>query len=54
MREIAHDWSSPVHIKVNASQIAVAIAGAAQSEDHSAKQKTTFFDSIGHDEKNSA
>jgi hypothetical protein len=33
-------------IKVNASQIAVATAGAAQSEDRSAEQKTTFFDSI--------
>jgi len=48
MREIAHNWISPVRIKVNASQIAVATAGAAQSEDRSAKQKTTFFDSIGH------
>jgi len=47
MREIAHNWISPVRIKVNASQIAVATAGAAQSEDRSAKQKTTFFDSIG-------
>jgi hypothetical protein len=46
MREIAHNWISPVRIKVNASQIAVATAGAAQSEDRSAKQKTTFFDSI--------
>jgi hypothetical protein len=46
MREIAHDWSSPVHIKVNAPQMAVATAGAAQAEDRSAKQKTTFFDSI--------
>src|ERR1700751_5563967 len=46
MREITHNWISPVRIKVNASQIAVATAGAAQSEDHSAKQKTTFFDSI--------
>jgi hypothetical protein len=47
MREIAHNWISPVRIKVNASQIAVATAGAAQPEDRSAKQKTTFFDSIG-------
>jgi hypothetical protein len=46
MREIAHNWISPVRIKVNASQIAVATAGAAQSEDRSAKQKTTFFDSL--------
>jgi len=46
MREIAHNWISPVRIKVNASQIAVATAGAAQSEDRSAMQKTTFFDSI--------
>jgi hypothetical protein len=46
MREIAHNWISPVRIKVNASQIAVATAGAAQSDDRSAKQKTTFFDSI--------
>jgi NIPSNAP len=38
----------------DASQIAVATAGAAQSEDHSAKQKTSFFDSIGQTEKNSA
>jgi hypothetical protein len=53
MREIAHNWISPVRIKVNASQIAVATAGAAQSEDRSAKQKTTFFDSIGHPEKTS-
>jgi hypothetical protein len=48
MREIAHNWISPVRIKVNASQIAVATAGAAQLEDRSAKQKTTFFDTIGH------
>ena len=47
MREIAHNWISPVRIKVNASQIAVATAGVAQPEDRSAKQKTTFFDSIG-------
>src|SRR5262252_6481448 len=47
MPEIAHNWISPVRIKVNASQIAVATAGAAQPEDRSAKQKTTFFDSIG-------
>jgi len=47
MREIAHNWISPVRIKVNASQIAVATAGAAQSEDRSAKQKTSFFDTIG-------
>jgi hypothetical protein len=46
MPEIAHNWISPVRIKVNASQIAVATAGAAQPEDRSAKQKTTFFDSI--------
>jgi hypothetical protein len=39
MREIAQDGISPVRIKVNASQIAV----AAQPEDPSAKQKTTFF-----------
>jgi hypothetical protein len=45
-REIAHNWISPVRIKVNASQIAVATAGAAQAENRSAKQKTTFFDSI--------
>src|ERR1700756_4257754 len=51
MREIAHNWISPVRIKVNASQIAVATAGAAQSEDRSAKQKTTFFDSIAKKEK---
>jgi hypothetical protein len=44
MREIAHNWISPVRIKVNASKIAT--AGAAQSEDRSAKQKTSFFDSI--------
>jgi hypothetical protein len=42
MREIAHNWISPVRIKVNASEIAVATAGAAQSEDRSTKQKTTF------------
>jgi hypothetical protein len=51
MPEIAHNWISPVRIKVNASQIAVATAGAAQPEDRSAKQKTTFFDSIGQPEK---
>jgi hypothetical protein len=46
MREIAHNWISPVRIKVNASRIAAATASAAQSEDRSANQKTTFFDSI--------
>jgi hypothetical protein len=54
MREIAHNWISPVRIKVNASQIAVATAGAAQSEDRSAKQKTTFFDSIDPKETSAA
>jgi hypothetical protein len=44
--EIAHNWISPVRIKVNASRIAAATASAAQSEDRSANQKTTFFDSI--------
>jgi len=53
MREIAHNWISPVRIKVNASRIAAATASAAQSEDRSANQKTTFFDSIGQGEKNS-
>jgi hypothetical protein len=47
MREIAHNWISSVRIKVNASRIAAATASAAQSEDRSANQKTTFFDSIG-------
>jgi hypothetical protein len=43
MREIAHNWISPIRVKVNASQIAsVATAGAAQSEDRSAKQKPHF------------
>jgi len=46
MREIAHNWISSVRIKVNASRIAAATASAAQSEDRSANQKTTFFDSI--------
>jgi len=46
MREIAHNWISPVRIKVNASRIAAATVSAAQSEDRSANQKTTFFDSI--------
>jgi hypothetical protein len=53
MREIAHNWISPVRIKVNASRIAAATASAAQSEDRSANQKTTFFDSIGQPEKSS-
>jgi hypothetical protein len=53
MREIAHNWISPVRIKVNASQIAVATVGAAQSEDRTAKQKTRFFDSIGQPRKGS-
>src|SRR3984893_8500645 len=52
MPEIAHNWISPVRIKVNASRIAVATASAAQSEDRSANQKTTFFDSIGQTETN--
>jgi hypothetical protein len=52
MREIAHNWISPVRIKVNASRIAAATASAAQSEDRSANQKTTFFDSIGQTETN--
>jgi hypothetical protein len=39
---------SSARIKVNASRIAAATASAAQSEDRSANQKTTFFDSIGH------
>jgi hypothetical protein len=43
MREIAHNWISSVRIKVNASRIAAATASAAQSEDRSANQKTTFF-----------
>jgi hypothetical protein len=47
MHEIDPDWISPVRIKVDASRIDVATAGAAQSEDRRAKQKTTFFDSIG-------
>src|ERR1700736_1357789 len=47
MPEIAHNWISPVRIKVNASRIAAATASAAQSEDRSANQKTTFFDSLG-------
>jgi hypothetical protein len=51
MREIAHNWISSVRIKVNASRIAAATASAAQSEDRSANQKTTFFDSIGREEK---
>jgi hypothetical protein len=42
MREIAHNWISPVRIKVNASQIAVATTDAAEPEDCSAKQKTNF------------
>jgi hypothetical protein len=46
MREIAHNWISSVRIKANASRIAAATASAAQSEDRSANQKTTFFDSI--------
>jgi hypothetical protein len=46
MREIAHNWISPVRIKVNASRIAAATASAAQSDDRSANQKITFFDSI--------
>jgi hypothetical protein len=50
MREIAHNWISPVRIKVNASRIAAATASAAQSEERSANQKTTFFDSIGQPE----
>jgi hypothetical protein len=53
MREIAHNWISSVRIKVNASRIAAATASAAQSEDRSANQKTTFFDSIGQPEKSS-
>jgi hypothetical protein len=40
-----------VRIKVNASQIAVATAGAAQSEDRSAN---TFFDSIDPKETSAA
>jgi len=52
MREIAHNWISSVRIKVNASRIAAATASAAQSEDRSANQKTTFFDSIGQTETN--
>jgi hypothetical protein len=47
MREIAHNWISPVRIKVNASLIGAATASAAQSEERSANQKTAFFDSIG-------
>jgi hypothetical protein len=43
MREIAHNWISSVRIKVNASRVAAATASAAQSEDRSANQKTTFF-----------
>jgi hypothetical protein len=46
MREIAHNWISSVRIKVDASRIAAATPSAAQSEDRSANQKTTFFDSI--------
>jgi hypothetical protein len=42
----ARDEISPVRIKVNASRIAAETASAAQSEDRSANQKTTFFDSI--------
>jgi hypothetical protein len=51
MREIAHNWISSVRIKVNASRIAAATASAAQSEDRSANQKTTFFDSIGRKQR---
>jgi hypothetical protein len=47
LTEIAQDRISSVRIKVNASRIAAATASAAQSEDRSANQKTTFFfDSI--------
>jgi hypothetical protein len=47
MHEIVQDWITPVRVKVDAYRIAsVPTAGAAQSEDRSAKQKTTFFDSI--------
>jgi hypothetical protein len=42
MREIVHNWISPVRIKVNASRIAAATASAAQSEDRSANQKPHF------------
>jgi hypothetical protein len=52
MREIAHNWISSVRIKVNASRIAAATASAAQSEDRSANQKTTFFDSIDQKRSN--
>jgi hypothetical protein len=54
MREIAHNWISSVRIKVNASRIAAATASAAQSEDRSANQKTTFFDSIDPPETRAA
>jgi hypothetical protein len=40
MREIAHNWISPVHIKVDAYRIA-SVATARQL-----RQKTAFFDSI--------
>jgi hypothetical protein len=42
----AASWSSSRTWLIDASQIAAATAGASQPEDRSAKQKTTFFDSI--------
>jgi hypothetical protein len=53
MREIAHNWISPVRIKVNASRIAAATASAAQSEDRSANQKPHFSTaSVGSSDSN--
>jgi hypothetical protein len=43
MREIAHNWISPVRIKVNASRIAAATASAAQPEDLGRETKPTGY-----------